>query len=424
MTVLRPPRTTHPDQPGPTTGTRAAVARVRLLALAALGGALAVVLSIVVVTVPVLLAWFADERSTVGLWQVVGIAVDVWAMAHRAVVLVDGVEVVLAPLLLALVPLLTCRYALRQVLLDRPGGRAGARVRGARAAWRALAGPELSCFVTGYLAAGLLLASLTALGPARVDLASLLPGLLLLPAAAAVLAVRREYREHRHASIDRGLAWLADRVPGLVHRGLRIGGEGLAVLMAAGAVLLSAVLVVRGERVLLLYDALDTGAVGAAVVTLGQLLLLPNMVVWALGWSTGAPLAVGEATVGWTEASGADLPLVPVLAALPEPGPLPDLLWLTVLVPVLTGAWLGWRASRAVPRLASWWQATQVALSGVLVAVVGVLALSWLALGGLTPGLLGQVGTDPWQVAGLLAGELLGGALLVVSVAHLLRSRL
>ena len=32
------------------------------------------------------------------------------------------------------------------------------------------------------------------------------------------------------------------------------------------------------------------------------------------------------------------------LAALPEPGPLPHGLWLSVAVPLLAGAWIGYRA--------------------------------------------------------------------------------
>src|SRR5699024_1545014 len=99
------------------------------------------------------------------------------------------------------------------------------------------------------------------------------------------------------------------------------------------------------------------------------------------------------------------------LAALPEPGPLPGGLWLSALLPILAGAWLGVRSARSAPRLASWWAKAQIALSACVCVTAVVLLLSWLALGGMTPGLLAQVGTAPVRVAMLLGGQVLGGAL-------------
>jgi hypothetical protein len=210
----------------------------------------------------------------------------------------------------------------------------------------------------------------------------------------------------------------------LIRRGLAPAGEALAGLMVAALLVVVALVVVRIGRIGTLTQALDAGWTGIVVLSLGQLLLLPNMLIWALGWLTGPGVSVGSVHIGWQQATGGDLPLVPVLAALPEPGALPELVWLVSAVPVLAGAWLGWRGAGSAARLASWWSKAQVALAAALMITAVVLVLSWLASGGLTPGLLGTVGVQPLRVAGALLGELLLGATVMVTVLHLARRRL
>jgi Family of unknown function (DUF6350) len=427
MTVLqRPDRpTTRPTDRPARASVGSAVARARALGLAAVAGALAALVSLLVVCLPVVLAWFFDDRSGVSLAQAAGIGVDVWALAHRGAVTVGGSDVVLAPLLLTLVPFLACRYAVNQVLVDRPETRGTLReVRGVAAAWRAVGGAEVLSFVAGYLAAGLVLASLAGLGQAPVRLGTVAPGLLLVPAAAVLAGLWREHRRQEHPTIERGLRWLEAHTPVLVRRGLRPATEAVLVLLAAGLLVVLSVLVLRAERIGSLYTALETGAVGTGVLTAAQLAALPNTVVWAVGWTAGVPVHVGSVVIGWQQSTPGDLPLIPVLAALPEPGALPPALWAVLLVPVLTGAWVGVRAGRAAPRLASWWTRAQIAISACLGAAAVLLALSWLASGGMSPGLLGLVGTEPLLAGGLLLGELLGGALVSVTVLHLVRRRI
>jgi hypothetical protein len=427
MTVLQRPDRTDASvtelPPRPPAG--AVVARIRALGLAGLAGALAAPVSLLVVCLPVVLAWFFDTRSDVGLGAALGIGIDVWAMAHRGAVAVGGSDVVLAPLLLTLVPFLACRYAVNQVLVDRPESRGALReVRGVAAAWRAIGGAEVVTFVLGYLATGLLLCSLAGLGQAPVRLGSVLPGLLLVPVAAVVAGLWQEHRNQEHPTINRGLAWLEAHTPRLLRRGLRPGVEAVVVLLVGGLLVVLTTLVLRGERVGNLYTALDAGVVGTTVLTLAQVAVLPNAVLWAVGWTVGAPVHVGSVAIGWGETTAGDLPLVPVLAALPEPGPLPASLWLVVLLPVVTGAWVGVRAGRGAARLSSWWSKAQTAAAACLVATVVLLVASWLAQGGITPGRLALVGTEPLLVAGLLLVELLGAALVTMTVLHLVRRRL
>lgn len=399
--------------------------RLRAVVLAAVAGLLAALISWVVVTLPVFVAWLTDDRSSVSIWQTAGIGIDLWALAHRATIMVGEHQVVLAPLLLTVVPILACWYAVGQVVVDRPDVRGELDdLDGWRFAWAALGVTELCAFLAGYVASGMLLCSLAGLGQAPVDVASALPGLVLVPLVAIGLSLWREHRRQEHPTLDRGLRWVELHTPVLVRRGLRPAAQGLGILCVGALLLVVALLVIRLGRVLTLYEALDAGTVGTTVLTLGQVVALPNVLVWAIGWTSGAQVAVGTVHVGWAESTSGDLPLLPVLAALPEPGALPSGLWLSALLPVLAGAWVGAQGCRAAPRLASWWAKAQIALSSCVAMTAVVLLLSWLALGGMTPGLLSQVGADPLRVALLLGLEVLAGALVMLSVLHLFRRRL
>ena len=401
--------------------------RLRALASAAVAAGLAALVTYLLVAVPVLVAWFADTLSTVSAWQALGVASAGWALAHRGVIDTTDVSVQLTPLLLTALPVLVCRYAARHVLTDpevSPRRARGGTIRGFEAAWRGVHGPELLAFVAGYLLAGLAICATTQLGAAAASLWWAVPGLVLVPLAGIGLALLREHRRAENPTIDRALRWMTLRIPVLARRALRPAGEALGALGLVALLVVVALVMVRWSRIVTLYGALDTGTVGIGVLTLGQLLLLPNMVLWATGWIAGPGMSVGTVHVGWYETTPGGLPLVPVLAALPEPGALPGWITAVAVVPLLVGAWLGVRGARSAPRLASWWTKAQVALAACAWVAFTVLALSWLAAGSMTPGLLRTIGTVPLTVTAALTAELVVGALVVLTAMHLFRRRL
>jgi hypothetical protein len=109
------------------------------------------------------------------------------------------------------------------------------------------------------------------------------------------------------------------------------------------------------------------------------------------------------------------LPLVPVLGALPSPGPLPAIAQAAVLVPVLVGAVVGWRSSRSVPaddddvaRLVP--SAVLDALVAAVLTAVALMLLAVLSAGSAGPGQLADVGPSAWRVGLALLGELTAGA--------------
>jgi hypothetical protein len=191
------------------------------------------------------------------------------------------------------------------------------------------------------------------------------------------------------------------------------------VLVAAGALLLTATTAVHLGRVITLHQALDPGRVGGGVLTLGELGLVPNGVMWCVAFLAGPGVWLGAGSlVSPGGASLGLLPLVPVLGAVPAPGALPLWLWAVLLVPALVGGLLGWwvvsRTSQ--PDDSTLTCVRQAVLAAVLTA--GVLTvLAWLSGGAAGPGSLAQVGPSPWRVALALAGELGAGAAVVAWIA-------
>ncbi|WP_156875661.1 DUF6350 family protein [Ornithinimicrobium pekingense] len=411
-------------QPGRSSLSGLTLGRLAELSVAALAGAVCVLLGVVAVALPIVVSWIADERSTVTFWQTMGASVDVWALAHRAEVRTLDADLVFAPLLLTALPLLICWWAARQVVLNREEMLSRVPVIGGwRAAWHALGGSDASAFVLGYLGAGLAVAHTASFGLAPVFLPSLVAGGVLVPLVAVVLVWWAEHRREEHPALAGGPRWVEAHTPVLVRRAVPAAVQVLVGLTAVTFLLVLVLLLLRWERVLTLYGALDAGVVGTSVLTLAQLLAVPNLMVWALGWLTGAGATVGTVHVGWSESSAGDLPLLPMFGALPEPGALPPYLWAVMAVPVLAGCWLGHRAAATASRLSSWWTKTQTALLGALLVGVAALLLGWLATGGLTPGLLGTVGVDPLLLAGLLTLEVGAGAVTVATVAHIVGKR-
>ena len=96
-------RLATPDRAaGPLSGW--SLSRLRVLGGAAFVGALACVVTWLLIAVPVLVAWFADPLSTVSAWQALGTSAAAWALAHRGVVDATEVSLQLTPLLLTVLP--------------------------------------------------------------------------------------------------------------------------------------------------------------------------------------------------------------------------------------------------------------------------------------------------------------------------------
>ena len=156
---------------------------------------------------------------------------------------------------------------------------------------------------------------------------------------------------------------------------------------------------------------LGLDAVGGVVLAVAELAYLPNLVVWALAWLTGAGFAVGEGTHFAPDGVvGGALPAVPMLGALPSSDVVGPATSLVPLVLVGVGAFVGlYIHRRLTPQ--RWWDTALACAVAAVCTVLVVALLVTLASGGVGPDRLAEVGAQ-----GGIVGLLAGAAVLVASL--------
>ena len=183
-------------------------------------------------------------------------------------------------------------------------------------------------------------------------------------------------------------------------------------LIGLGAVLLGIGILAGWSQIVATYQELHAGAVGDTAVTLLQLGFLPNLVIYAIAWSTGAGFSFGAGTsVGLTSSDAGTLPMLPILGAVPESMGTFGLVGL--LVPLAAGAIAGWWFLREGEDHLDEWVALKVPfrplsalISAVALGVVtgiltsfGALWLGWISYGSLGIGRFTEVGAEPLTFA-------------------------
>jgi len=378
-------------------------------------GVLAAAGSWLVLALPALVVWVATAHTTVGWGDALGIASAGWFLGHGASVAVGELSLSLAPLglwLLAL--LLTVRGARR--LLDRTERSAPGTT------WpRALVRQVVPGFVLGYAAAGFLAWLLTLAGPARPGFAAVLV-VLGIPVLALAWALLRRYVAGEECGVVG--EWL-DRLPRWLPRAVRPGVHGAAILLGLGTVLVVIMVAARWSTVSGLHAAVNAGLVGGVVLTAAQLLVLPNLAVFAFAWLAGPGFQIADgSTITLAGAHPGLMPMIPVLGALPSDGAWSGWLILLLSVPVLAGGVIGWLACRSLARLSSWRTKLATALAAVVTSAAGLTVLAALGSGAVGVDRLSAVGTRPLVFGAALLGLLVAGAALsVLSAQLLLRAR-
>ncbi len=366
-----------------------------------LGAALrAAVGGLLLIGLPVLVAWAMETRSGAAGGDVLRSVGQLWLLAH-------GVSLEVADGRFGLTPLGLCAVPL--VLLFRAG--------------RRVAEPDPSRSVRAGLRSALVIgvpyALLTALVAASSSTGVVRPSptqALLGGAAIGVLGAGAGAL--RASRLDRA-AWAA-----LPARARRLGsgaGTVSAVLLAAGALLAGLSLAAHLGQAAELARVSDPGPVGGVTLLLLGLTLVPNAVIWAGSWLVGSGFALGVGTSisPFAHEVGA-VPAFPLLAALPG-GPTPGGLGvLALLVPVAAGALAGRQILRvlgATPTLAR--TIAETAALGPACGLVWAL-LAWLAGGPAGSARLSVLGPSPVQVGLAVAALVAVGA---VAAALVLRHR-
>ncbi|PRI11514.1 hypothetical protein B4915_06720 [Leucobacter massiliensis] len=389
--------------------------------IAAIEAAAAALAGVLLVAIPALLVWVVAFQLAAEPASVFAAVTGIWLLAHwvplgfaltpeAALALGQLPEELrftlsLAPLGITLVTLL---------LAARAGWRFGGR--GGVGAAGVLGG------AAGFGAVALLLALFSAPEtPWPLGAVAAVPALSYGAASALAFVLRAARDEHPwwRASVRETLHALealgvrgAAAMPSRAGQMLRLAAALLAIAVGASALALTVAIVVGYPRVIALGQGLQLDPLGSLVLFLGQLALLPDALVWALAWLTGAGFSLGAGTsVTPFETLLGPVPSLPLFGAIPSG-------WgaLGALAPgllVLGGLAVGLLfARRPEIRRAPWGVTVVSALLAGALAGLAVAGLAALARGSIGPGRLAEAGADPWTAGGLAAAELGTGLLL------------
>ena len=364
--------------------------------------------------IPVTVMWLSRLNDGINFDVYWRAAADTWLLGHGAhfgvtldpkIAHAIGLPGADARFLLALAPL---AFGLLTFLLAARVGRrtieAGTRFIGPISAIAAFAG--LTAIIV-------LLSRIPAVEP------TLWRAFLLPPAIFAVglIVGARGEIGRSGGSAERFTQWVTGWARGLPEHirhvftvGFRAAAGSLATLAGVAAVALAVLVIVNFPRMVGLYEGLQAGAGGSFVLTLIQIMLMPNFVIWAMSWLTGAGFAIGVgSSVSPIGTALGPIPSLPMFGIIPT-GDIPGgYLWVVIPI-VIALVWaIGMRRVLVVkfggPYLGVW--AFVTALIMTVTSALLAMGVAWIASGAAGPGRLSQVGVVPWQIGLWVFGEVL-----------------
>ncbi|WP_308797066.1 cell division protein PerM [Agromyces silvae] len=396
------------------------MSRTAVALLAALEAAIATLVGLGVVLVPLMLLWAVHFGLTLDASIFLRATADVWLLGHGV-----DLTVQLDPLTAELtgvagagdpfpITIAALGFGLVTVLF---GVRIGRR---AAVAGHGPTGVVTAAAVMAAVGAALALA---AAHPAATP--SLWQGVVLpafvMALGATIGAVSETLRAERIGRADASAGPLLARWRALPEfavavttAAVRVGAGTVFGVLAAAAVLVAVLIAADYATMIGLSQAIGAGVDGGIAITVAELAVLPNAVVWAASWMLGPGFAFGAgSTVSPTGTLLGPVPGVPLLGVLPPEGASLGIVWLIVpLVFAFAGANLVWRRFATTPdvRADAWWAPVILAAASGVVAGVVIGLLAWWSGGAIGPGRLAVTGPDPWPVAGIAAVTVFLGA--------------
>ena len=407
MTTLLPSQVSSTSRPSADELRRDLSHRRPLVLLATLAGVAAAASTLVVCLALGVAGWFLTDAGAHGTPRD-GLRVGAlgWLLGPGSGVHVQGTLVTVMPLGITLVcAWVVVRLARRLGESVSGHGPDAARLADGERDWTV---PAATFFFTaGYVAIAVVTATLaatadTAPRTAHVVLWSVLLGVVL---AGPMVAI----------GSGRAAIWTATLPPSVVASAAACRRV-LRLWVLASAVAFVAALVVDYDTALNVLSQLGASTTASLLMAVVSLLVVPNAVVFSGSYLLGPGFAVGTGTlVSPGVVTLGALPMFPMLAALPDAGPVPAWTSALIAVPPLVGALGAMRAQRDHPTY-RWEEGALHGCGGGMLAgaVFGLLAS--LAGGAVGPGRMSTVG--PFTTSVLLhaivafgIGGLLGGLL-------------
>lgn len=213
---------------------------------------------------------------------------------------------------------------------------------------------------------------------------------------------------------------------------LRAAVIGLAGAWAIASIVLAVQIGMNWAEVTDVYQRLDAGIFGGLVVTVLQILILPNLAAWTISYLTGAGFSIGSTVVSPAGTLAGPQPALPIFAAIPTEQSL-EAHWWVLLLLALAGVAAGWWFFRAgenhledfiIAKIPNHPTAISLAVvaTGVTIGMAaGVLAMVIMLISGgsWAIGELSAIGPPLWAASGLFAAHIGVGAAIGYALAPL-----
>lgn len=378
--------------------------------IAALEAAILVAISLGFVLVPLSLVWLLENNPDVDWLVAFRAAADFWLLSHGTGLVVPEGEILglLVPaFMVTLVPLGMT------IWLARSFYNAGKRFLAARSLWPGWLGGAL---VYGAAALGISTAAYDSTIYPVAWQGVFFPTILFLTFQILgsvfgqpdeifegdVLDQSPERDRIRGAvnSLRLKLHWSIRSIMGPA---FRAGTAITVMLLMVSAFTVAVLIAISWIDITRLYESVQVSFLGAVVLTIGQLALIPNLVIYGAAWFTGVGFSIGAGSlISPLGSQVGPLPTIPILGALPV-GQLE--FGMVSIVVVLLAAFI---ATLAIRKSAdeirfefatAWTAAISLGLSIAVVTALQMALLATIASGSAGPGRLVQVGVSPWLLA-------------------------
>lgn len=375
--------------------------------LAPLAGVVAAGVPLLGAMAMAVVGWFVTDAGAHGAPRdALHTGASAWLLGHGSGLTVAGVRVTLVPLGITLL----CAW-----MIWRTARRLGENVAGHGPDADALSDGErdlvvpsaTGLFASAYLVVATVVGVLASTGDSEPNIAAVVGWAIVLTVGVGGAGIA--------VGSGRAAMWLT-RIPAAARAVVSTAAHLLVSFLGLGAVVFTVSLVVDLDAAANVLSQMHTDAGDALLYTALMALIVPNAVLCAGSFLLGPGFAVGTGTlVSPTVVAVGPVPMLPMLAALPDNGPTPGWMPALIVLPPLLAALVVFLRQRRHPVLA-WDKGALHGLVAGALAGVGFGLLTLVAGGAVGPGRMSEVGPLAGEVvfAGIVSlglGGLAGGLL-------------